>query len=181
MQEMMQQQQEEEPMLRAPGQATTTFSKTVEDIELSKFYLASDLGKIYKQFVGKIYIRKKGLVQEKDPLMSEQGARRVIGFLQTYSDLNFRMNNYDEEEIRNIIRVFNHNFAGWFINNYEEFEVKEDEVRIIISIVTDFVEACLRKSMDEGERKFHRGTVQTREIVQNSPKQGRLSLGGLFK
>lgn len=181
-QEAMMQEQMQEQQLKQPGQAITAYSKTVDDLELSKFYLDSDFSRLYKLFTGKVFIRNKmKVVQEDEPMMDEKGVRRIMGWLATYSDLNFRMNNYDEEEVRKITDVFNYEFSMWFINNYENFEVREDEVLLIISVVTDFVEACLRKSMEGGERNFHKGTVQTREIVTNQPKQGGFSLRRLFK
>lgn len=163
-----------------PGVATTTFANKVEDLELSKYYLQSDFNKIYKQLTGQHYIKGKGLMQVARPMLTSEGAKRVQMFLETYADKNFRMNKYDEEEIQKTGKVFNRNFAGWFINNLEDFEVREDEVRLIIGLVSDFVVGCLKKSQDEGERQFQRGTVQTREVITNKSNQSGL-LTSLFR
>lgn len=113
-----------------------------------------------------------------DPLLNEEGIKRVIGQVQTIVNQITILSYLEDEEISHLLLFLADTLAKDLMLNKKRYDIKNPSARDIIffsSISTSYV--CMCRAKKGGERKFWKGSVQE---IHSKVEAGGGSKKGLF-
>jgi len=125
------------------------------------------------------YIDDKGdIIHYGDPLLNNDGIAKIIGFVNSIVNTSSNMTNLDEDKIEKIM-MFNSNIIieNLMVNRIT-WGIKGHDARdLILAKVTNLMNITLNRSLDEGERRFWKGTQQEihTKIENTNQKTGLLN------
>lgn len=98
---------------------------------------------------------KKWMIKSK-AIMNETGVRQIISIIRHHVNKIFFLSNLDEPQIYDMMFNLSNNLTQLLFNNGTEFEIdwSKGHQNFLVDNVCDLVFAGLRKSYDQGERKF---------------------------
>lgn len=86
-----------------------------------------------------------------EPFMNEKGIQRIMGYVEIMLARNSVMSNLKEEFINNLMLEENEIISVHLISNQEKYEIKDDDLQLIIDEVEDVMYICLMRSEQRGE------------------------------
>lgn len=155
---------------------TTTHSApipTYNDPELVKWRLT------YNDIINQLIFNLRGLelVETPDgqvkadrvaePKMNEEGIKAIQSFLTSKLTKIAASTYLTQAEINMIMKDAHEQLAYLFLRNHEKWQVKEDEIDLIMYEILDILYLLLKKSYEDRERKYMAQTETITTIVQN--------------
>lgn len=137
-----------------------------------------------------IYVDANGQKKELyDPLLNERGVGSVIGHVRSAVNRVSIMSNYTDQDVERImVDLFGDALIKDLMMNREEYQIKDPSARDrILAMGNLIVFSAIKRALEEGDRRFWKGTQQeitTRiEGMPNGKKKGGMFgfLGGAWK
>ena len=118
-----------------------------------------------------------------EPLMNDYGVSNIIGTVRSIVNQNTVMGNLDKNEVPMLIDFLGDTIAKDLMVNSRAYGITNDSTRdkiFMVALTTSFI--TMKRSFDEGERAFWKGSVQEIHQKVDGPqkKGGVLSLFNPF-
>jgi hypothetical protein len=128
--------------------------------------------------LSEIEVNLKGLVEMPDgtivktgePLMNDQGVTSIMSMVRGTLNQNTILSNINDKEVKGIISHLAYAVMKDLMLNRKKWDIKtgEDRTRIVQIIITP-VYLCLKRSFEQGEKNFWKGSVS--EIIQHNQQR----------
>lgn len=105
------------------------------------------------------------------PQINNDGLRLLLSAVRSHINKVTFMTDFDIDDIMIMCRDLEMDIIKVLVVNLEEFEVDMFNLDLMIDKVLHLVYAGLKKSLDEGERRYHKETKKTLEIIGGEKKQ----------
>ena len=117
-----------------------------------------------------------------EPVINEHGATELFNAIFVRVNQNTIFSNLEDREVRNLIIHLGDDLMYLLADNFEKWEVKDEEaLNLIFANVLDIVFLALKRGYAQGERKFLSKVVSQQENIIHQPTQRKASLlGGFF-
>ena len=111
-----------------------------------------------------------------EPLLNEQGINSVLGFIHALANQLTVMSNIDKQDIPVLVEFVADPLIKDLMINMQTYGIKNAAVRDkIFYTVLSIVFISLKRALEEGDRRFWKGSVQEiRSSVEQQKKQGGL-------
>lgn len=113
--------------------------------------------RIKHQLLGEEYEQKSDTwksVKDRKPYVNDAGADKLCSMFSSVVNSNASMTNLTDKEINRIMVSFGDALIDLITFKYEEFDIKVDEAEAIKEIIINNAFFCLKRSYQQGERKF---------------------------
>jgi len=162
------------------AQRTSSFnSRQMDDIARYQLELNDLLEQTEHILKGDILVLENGKKMwkdnphpEKNPL-NEEGIRKIMLELQNYINRHIILGDYDEDDIRVIMKDYGKKLTDFFFMKYEEMgmdtEEKRQEYRNIVENIVNLVYGSYSRAKDGGERRSLREMIS---VSQQHTSQG---------
>lgn len=158
--------------------------------EAQAYYAMSKMGEDYKRYqetnalINKITkllraermnIFTKKMESYGKPLLNKEGINSIQIYLRSKLDYNIFGSNLTKEEINDVMKRFGMGLTTNLVLNYNSYEIKKENLDGIWNLVMDSVYFALKRSQNEGERKFIKGTekiIREERLESKEPRQG---------
>lgn len=115
--------------------------------------------------------KEVAVYRELPPLMNEQGIMMMRSVLQPLISRNLMMSNYESDQIYTKLRNIVFAFINHLALHYSDYEIRKEDLPIIVRMFKDTIEPAHWRSLKQGERHFL-NTIQKRvEAIAHSPDQ----------
>lgn len=115
-----------------------------------------------------------------EPLLNEQGINSVLGFIQALANQLTVMSNIDKGDIPILIEFVADPLIRDLMINMRAYEIKNEAVRDkIFYTVLSIIFVSLKRALEEGDRRFWKGSVQEIHSKVEAQKQRSGLLGML--
>ena len=153
------------------------------DSSVHKWLFDSDqvLREIERILRGVVYdMTSKGFVQAYRPLLTDEGINFFLAFLRPYTSKIFSLSNFEDNHIERILLDFETDLIVLLGTDTEWFGVDENQLSVIIRIVSDTIYANIRRALHGKGLDLIQNTQQTTEVVNTRGGKSPFNLMGLF-
>jgi len=167
------------------GKRTTNLSVPRYELDSSvhKWLFDCDtiLSEIEKILRGVVYdIKSKSYIQVYHPLLTDEGINFFLAFLRPYTSKIFSLSNFESKQIEDILLNFETDLIVLLGTDTEWFGVNENQLSVIIRIVSDTIYANIRRALNGKGLDLIQNTQQTTEVVNTKGGKSPFNLLGLF-
>jgi len=120
-------------------------------------------------------------VIKREPLVNEQGVGAILVDLSSKLSHNTTLTNLDKREISILMRAISRRVRLLIVQNYKRYNINTSDFTLLKDLITEPIFFALRRSMDQGERKFWSKTTSEQRSIIERPQQKRGLLDGIFK
>lgn len=121
----------------------------------------------------------KSFKQVFKPLLTDEGVNFFLYFLRPYTSRIFSLSNLTDKQINAILLDFTTDLTVLLGTDTEWFGVAENQLSVVLRIVSDTIFANLRRALDGKGLDLIQNTQQTTEVV-NTKNKSPFNLLGLF-
>lgn len=115
-------------------------------------------------------IRGQHIRFREKPYMNETGINDVMSLVKSHVAQNTVLSNLDNQQISSIMKLLNYTLAKTLMIKRKKYDIESSEDRtMIMDIILVPCYICLRRSYEQGERRFLKGAVY--ENVMSYPEQ----------
>lgn len=142
---------------------STVIFLTSADDELHEFEL--DLRNMYE--------RDNQLIKAGEPLLNERGIRSVLRHVRPTVNRLSIMSNYEKNRIKEKLLIMLDNLTLDLALHGKEYGIKcAYDGSVIIQAAVDYCESSLGRALEQGERRFLKGSHQEVTLHNDQKKQG---------
>lgn len=120
-------------------------------------------------------------VQVTTPLANKDGVGAIILDLSSKLSHNTTLSNLTEREVGVLTQAIAKRIRLLLVQNYKRYEIKISDFTLIKDLITEPTYFALKRSMNQGERKFWSKTVSESRNIVERPQERRGLLDGIFK
>lgn len=142
--------------------------------QLSTFDLIEDLEHDLK---GERFSKKKNdWIKTGTRFVNDAGVKAIMSILTARINKNTILSNLTEKEISRIMLDFSRDLIDLFFTRRVDFDIKKEDLDILLRKIVDFVYISLKRAFEEGERAFLKQTERRTEVykVGDEEKKGKL-------
>lgn len=118
---------------------------------------------------------------KRDPLANMKGVGAILLDLSSKLSHNTTLTNLDRREISVLMKAISRRVRLLIVQNYKRYDIKISDFTLLKDLITEPIFFALRRSMDQGERKFWSKTTSEQRTILERPQQKRGLLDGIFK
>lgn len=116
-------------------------------------------------------LTENGWERLNEPLMNKRGISEVKSLLHMYLPKNVTLANFDDEDVKMLIKEFQLNMIKLFFFEWQNFGMKKSKTMIIAESVAACVYANLTRAIGAGESKRLTLREKSSRIITNAPKK----------
>lgn len=105
------------------------------------------------------------------PSLNERGIREIISIVRSKINKITFLSNLDQEDIRQITLDVNLSLISLLFSKFDDFELKKENLEIILDQVIHLVYMGLMRAFNEGERKFLGKSEKRMEVFKTDSSQ----------
>lgn len=110
-------------------------------------------------------------VSKGKPFLNEEGINSVVTLILTHLNKVFIMTNFNENDIYRMCEELGHNVIDWLYLNYNSWNIKPEDLSIIVTTTDHFVFAMLRASQDSGIREMLKQIEKRETVIREEPEK----------
>lgn len=171
-------------MTEQQEQRTTAFVSPLNQYSSSILHLTNPSGEIDKMeltFRSQILDEDGNATQIGDPLMNEEGIASVVGQVQSIVSQVTIMSNFKDKDIPLLVDFLGDTMSKDLMMNRQAYEIKSASARdkvYFIALSTAYI--ALKRALDNGERRFWKGSQQDIRQIIETGSQSKGMLGNMF-
>jgi len=119
--------------------------------------------------------------EEAKPLVNDKGVRKIMTTIRIFVNTNCILSNLTIHEVYDKTHEIADLITLDICSNYEEYEADKSDFDRIVVMVSQMCFFAMKRSLNEGERRFLRSTFKHQETnVQHRAPQGQSKWGSFF-
>lgn len=105
------------------------------------------------------------------PSLNEMGIREIVSIVRSKINKITFLSNLDQEDVTQITLDVNLSLISLLFSKFDDFELKKENIEIILDQVVHLVYMGLMRAYNEGERKFLGKAEKRMEVFKTDPTQ----------